>query len=62
MSLAGVSGIFLHKCNDVLMIMRNNKTGLGALLDAMLNDPTVDWAAERQERAARKVCSLTVHS
>ncbi|CAD7698978.1 unnamed protein product [Ostreobium quekettii] len=60
MSLGGLSGIFLHKCTDVLTVMRDNKAGLKVLLDAMLSDPTVDWAAERHERAARKDMDLAV--
>ncbi|GMH39239.1 hypothetical protein BSKO_07137 [Bryopsis sp. KO-2023] len=61
LGIGGLKGSFYRACADVLRVMRENKDGLWMLLESVLNDPTVDWAADRHERAARKGMDLAVN-
>lgn len=55
LGIGGIHGSFYSACVDIMHVLRENKEGLSMLLKAILNDPSVDWAADRHERAARKV-------
>jgi len=53
LGLTGVSGVFRHAATMTMESMRRNSTDLQALLAACLEDPLVDWVAERKDAAAR---------
>jgi hypothetical protein len=36
--------------------LRRRREGFVALLDAVLGDPGVEWAAEREDQGTRQVC------
>lgn len=55
MGIGGLKGSFYWASIRIMQVLRDNKDSLWMLLEAILNDPIVDWAAERHERAARKV-------
>lgn len=58
LGIGGIHGSFHSACVEIMRVLRENKEGLWMLVDAILNDPSVDWAADRHERAARKVLCI----
>lgn len=54
----GVDGLFRVSCEAALSALRTRKDSAAALLDAVLADPGVEWAAEREDAAARQDLEL----
>jgi PI-3-kinase-related kinase SMG-1 len=50
----GKEGAFRAACERVLCALRGAGAPLAALLELLLGDPGVDWAAEREAQAARR--------
>ena len=55
LGLSGVEGVFRTACNTALSVLRGGATSLTALLTAIVHDPLVDWGAEGEGAAAKKV-------
>lgn len=56
----GPEGPFRAACEAALGALRSRREPLVALLDAVLGDPLVEWAAERGDAAARQDLELAV--
>lgn len=54
MGFGGISGEFRELCIKSFLALKKQSTGFRLLLEAMMWDPIVDWAAEKHERAAKK--------
>ena len=60
MGVLGVEGVFRVSAEGVLAALRANQDTLGMLLDAILLDPSVQWAPEREDSAARQDMDVAV--
>jgi phosphatidylinositol kinase/protein kinase (PI-3 family) len=56
----GKEGAFRAACERALSALRAARAPLGGLLALLLEDPGVDWAAEREAQAARRDVDLAV--
>jgi FKBP12-rapamycin complex-associated protein len=43
MEAAGIDGHFRHTCQLVMMVLRENKDSLMAVLEAFVYDPLLNW-------------------
>ena len=55
LGLSGVEGVFRTACQTALSVLRGGSASLTALLAAIVHDPLVDWGAEVEGAAAKKV-------
>ncbi|KAK9805272.1 hypothetical protein WJX72_010214 [[Myrmecia] bisecta] len=60
LGLTGVEGAFRSDCEAVLHSLRSQSDTLTGLLEAIVNDPLVDWAVDREHHAARQDMELAV--
>ncbi|GLI61976.1 hypothetical protein VaNZ11_004542, partial [Volvox africanus] len=60
LGVGGLEGVFRTACEATLGCLRRHREALVGLTDAVLSDPGVDWAVEREEMAARQDMELAV--
>ncbi|GIL75399.1 hypothetical protein Vretifemale_5200, partial [Volvox reticuliferus] len=60
LGVGGLEGVFRTACEATFGCLRRHREALVGLADAVLSDPGVDWAVEREEMAARQDMELAV--
>ena len=58
LGITGVEGGFRQGCEHVLRVARQHSTTLSSLLQAILTDPLVAWAPDKQQAGSKKVGQL----
>ena len=57
--VTGVEGLFRSSCQAVLTALRRNRQAVTLLMEAILVDPLVEWAPNREDAAANQVAHLS---
>ncbi|GLC49196.1 hypothetical protein PLESTB_000192700 [Pleodorina starrii] len=60
LGVGGLEGAFRAACEATFGCLRRRREALVGLADAVLSDPGVDWAVEREDMAARQDMELAV--
>ena len=53
--VTGVEGLYRSSCQAVLTALRRNRQAVTLLMEAILVDPLVEWAPNREDAAANQV-------
>ena len=61
LGVTGVEGTFRSSCEAVLLSLRHNSRALLLLMEAILTDPLVDWAPDREDAVANQVGPSSQH-
>lgn len=59
LGVTGVEGGFRQGCEHILRVARQHSTTLMSLLKAILTDPLVSWAPDKQQASSKKVTVLS---
>ncbi|KXZ49313.1 PI3kinase-like protein [Gonium pectorale] len=60
LGVGGLEGPFRAACEATLACLRRRREAIASLVEAVLSDPGVDWAVEREDVAARQDMELAV--
>ena len=55
LGVTGMEGGFRQGCQHILRVARQHSTTLSSLLQAILVDPLVAWAPDKQQAGTKKV-------